>query len=84
MSRTAVLLLVPTFVLAACASSPQSQQLASRECKVVPGTFVDVPKKNPTPAEQAEAQLKLQRFAYERGGYGVGTNMPAEAVRDCY
>ena len=84
MFRTALLLLVPAFFLAACASSPETQQLASRECKVVPGQFVNVPKKNPTPAEQAEAQLKLQRFAYARGGYGTGTNMPAEAVRDCY
>jgi hypothetical protein len=84
MLRTAFALLVPTLFLAACASSPPPQQLAKTECKVVPGTFVNVPKKDPTPAEQAEAQLKLQRFAYARGGYGVGTNMPAEAVRDCY
>jgi hypothetical protein len=84
MLRTRLLLLAPALLLAACASSPETQHLASTNCKVVPGQFVNVPKKNPTPAEQAEAQLKLQRFAYSRGGYGVGTNMPAEAVRDCY
>ena len=82
MSAYRILFLIPALAVAACASSPE--QYASKECKVVPGQFVNVPKKDPTPAERAEAQLKMQRFAYARGGYGTGTNMPLEAVRDCY
>jgi hypothetical protein len=70
-------------LLGGCATSAP-EQYASRDCKVVPADFVNQPKKNPTPAEQAEAQLKMQRFAYSRGGYGIGTNMPIEAVKDCY
>ena len=78
-------LLAPALFVAACAStSPTAQYAASTDCKIVPGQFVNVPKKNPTPAEQAEAQLKMQRFAYSRGDYGRGTDMPAEAVRNCY
>ncbi len=84
MSSAKLLLLVPALFLAACASSPETQQLASTNCKIVPGQFVNVPKKNPTAAEQAEAQLKMQRFAYSRGGIGVGTNMAQDAVKDCY
>ena len=59
------------------------EQYASRECQIAPATFVDHPKQNPTAAEQAEARLTMQRLAYARGGYGGGTNMPMEAVRDC-
>lgn len=70
-------------LLGGCATSAP-EQYASRDCKIVPADFVNQPKKNPTPAEQAEAQLKMQRFAYSRGGYGIGTNMPIEAVKDCY
>jgi len=70
-------------ILGGCATSAP-EQYASRECKIVPADFVDHPKKNPTRTEQAEAQLKMQRFAYSRGGYGLGNNMPMDAVRDCY
>ena len=76
------ILAAAAIVLAGCASAPE--QYASRECKIVPADFVNQPKKNPTPAEQAEAQLKMQRFAYSRGGSGLGNNMPMDAVRDCY
>ena len=82
MSPKRILFLAPAVFIAACASAPD--QYAAKECKIVPGQFVNVPKKDPTSAERAEAQLKMQRFAYARGGYGTGTNMPAEAVRDCY
>ena len=70
-------------LLGACATSTP-ELYASRDCKIVPADFVNQPKKNPTSAEQAEAQLRMQRYAYSRGGYGVGTNMPVDAVRDCY
>ena len=70
-------------LLGACATSAP-ELYASRDCKIVPADFVNHPKKNPTPAEQADAQLRMQRFAYARGGYSVGSNMPADAVRDCY
>jgi hypothetical protein len=83
MSSLRVLILVPVLAVAACASTPP-EQLASKECKVVPADFVGVPKKDPTPAERAEAELKMQRFAYSRPGYNPGTDMPAQAVRDCY
>jgi hypothetical protein len=77
--------LVPVFALAACASTtPTAQYAASTDCKIVPGQFVNVPKKNPTAAEQAEAELKMARFAYSRPGYGRLTDMPSEAVRNCY
>lgn len=75
-------LIASALFVAGCASGPE--QYASRECKVVPADFIDHPTKNPTAAEQAEAKLKMQRFAYSRGGYGTGTNMPLDAVRDCY
>ena len=78
-------LLVPALFVAACASTaPTAQYANNTDCKIVPGQFVNVPKKNPTPVEQAEAELKMQRFAYSRGGYGRGTDMPADAVRNCY
>jgi hypothetical protein len=84
MSQSRIFLLLPAaLIVTACASSAP-EQYASRECKIVPGQFVNVPKKDPTPAERAEAVLKMQRFAYSRGGYGTGINMAAEAVRDCY
>lgn len=79
-----ILFLAPALLLAACASTTPDEQYAAKECKIVPGQFVNVPKQNPTDAERAEAQLRMQRFAYSRGGYGTGTNMPADAVRDCY
>jgi len=81
MSAFRALLLVPVLAVAACASAPD--QYASRDCKIVPADFPNVPKKNPTSAEQAEAQLKMQRFAYSHG-YNTGTDMPGQAVRDCY
>ena len=85
MSTIRLALLAPALLVAACAStSPTAQYAGSTDCKIVPGQFVNVPKKNPTPAEQAEAELKMQRFAYSRGAYGRGTDMPAEAVRNCY
>ncbi|MEO7761024.1 MAG: hypothetical protein ABIS68_03825 [Casimicrobiaceae bacterium] len=84
MSALRILALIPVLLVAACASSPEQYASAPTECKVVPAQFVNSPKKNATDAEKAEAQLKFQRFAYARGGYGVGTNMPAEAIRNCY
>jgi hypothetical protein len=84
MSQSRIFLLIPAALIVAACASTGPDQYASRECKVVPGKFVNVPKKDPTPAERAEALLKMQRFAYSRGGYGTGTNMPADAVRDCY
>lgn len=78
-------LLAPALAVAACASTaPTPQYARSTECKIVPGQFVNVPKKNPTAAEQAEAELKMQRFAFSRGSYGRGNDMPSEAVRECY
>jgi hypothetical protein len=78
-----VTILIPLFAIAGCASTPD-QYAAAKECKIVPATFVNVPKKDPTPAERAEAQLKFQRFAYMRRDFNNGTDMPAQAVRDCY
>jgi hypothetical protein len=82
MSAARILILIPLLSIAACASAPD--QYASKECKIVPATFVNVPKKDPTAAERAEAQLKMQRFAYGRANYNLGNDMPAQAVRDCY
>ena len=82
MSSYRILILVPALAVAACASTPE--QYASKECKIVPATFVNVPKKDPSAAERAEAQLKMQRFAYSRQSYNLGNDMPAQAVRDCY
>ena len=80
-----LVLLAPALVVAACASTaPTAQYADSTDCKIVPGQFVNVPKKNPTPVEQAEAELKMQRFAYSRPSYGRGYDMPSEAVRNCY
>jgi hypothetical protein len=76
-------LAVAALILGGCATSAP-EQYASRECKIVPADFVDHPKKSPTPVEQAEAQLRMQRYAYSRGGYAIGNNMPMDAVRDCY
>ena len=78
-------LLVPALFVAACASTaPTAQYASNADCKIVPGQFVNVPKKNPSRVEQAEAELMMQRFAYSRAGYGRGTDMPADAVRNCY
>jgi len=79
-----ILVTAAALAVAGCASAPEQYASASRECKIVPADFVDHPKKNPTPAERAEAQLKMQRFAYSRGGYTLGNSMPVDAVRDCY
>jgi hypothetical protein len=83
MSPLRTLVLIPIVALAACASAPE-QYAANTECKVVPADFVNVPKKNPTPADRAEAELRMQRFAYSRPGYIVGNDLPSQAVRDCY
>jgi hypothetical protein len=82
MSAIRILLLIPALSIAACASAPE--QYASRECKIVPATFINTPTKDPTPAERAEAQLRMQRFAYSRGSYNLGNDMPSQALRDCY
>ena len=82
MTASRILLLISALSIAGCASAPN--QYASKECKVVPATFANVPTKNPTPAERAEAELKMQRFAYTRPGYNTGNDMPAQVVRDCY
>ena len=72
---------------AGCASMQASQpeQLAARNCKAVPADFVNRPTKNPTPAESAEAQLKLSRLAAQRGGYAnPGATLLPDLARDCY
>ena len=88
MFRSRTFLLIPAALfVAACASTTSStapNYAKSTDCKIVPARFVNVPKKDATPAEQAEAELKLQRFAYSRGAYGRGIDMPSDAVRDCY
>lgn len=66
-------------------SDAQSAQYASRDCKAVAATFPNRPKKNATPAEQAEAKLALGRLAAERGGYaGIGNNTLSDLSRDCH
>jgi hypothetical protein len=73
---------------AGCASMDGSQPdhyAAKRDCKAVPATFVDRPKKEPSSIEQAEARLKLGRLAAERGGTGgIGNNTLSDLNRDCY
>lgn len=64
-------------------TSGAPQQIASRDCKVVPADFVGKPKKNPTRAEQAEAELKLSRFAASSGGYGIGNSLVSDINREC-
>ena len=74
-------------VTAGCASisSDKSPQYAARECKAVPATFPNRPKKDVSPAEQAEARLKLGRLAAERGRYGgIGNDLLSDLNRDCY
>ena len=84
MNRSHLALFASALFVAGCASTaPTPQYAAGTDCKIVPGQFVNVPKKNPSPAEQAEAELKMQRFAYSRANFGRGTDMPAEAVRNC-
>ena len=83
MFASRMFLLISALFVAACASTtPEPQYASSKECKIVPGKFVNVPRRDATPAEQAEAELKMQRFAYSR--YRTLDDMPARAVRDCY
>ena len=74
-------------ISAGCASTTgvaQSAQPAARDCKAVAATFPNRPKKDATPAEQAEAKLALGRVTAERGGYlGIGTSTLADLNRDC-
>ena len=66
-------------------SDSKSSNYASRDCKAVPATFVNRPKKDASPAEQAEARLKLGRLAAERGGYGgIGNDTLSDLNRECY
>jgi hypothetical protein len=62
MSSYRILVLIPILAVAACASSPE-QYAANTECKVVPATFVNVPKKETDARRAAEAEMKMQRFA---------------------
>ena len=78
-----VMMLAAVFVVAGCASAPP-EQLASRECKVVVADFPGKPSKNVTRAEQAEAEMRVNRLAYARGNYGIGTNLVADIARECY
>jgi hypothetical protein len=78
-----VLILAPVLLLAGCASAP-SEQAAARECKIAVADFAGKPKKNVTPAEQAAAEMRINRLAYARGGYGIGNNVFADLNRDCY
>ena len=78
-----VMIPVAAFFVAGCASTP-SGQVAARECKIVAADFVNKPTKNPTPAEQAEAEMQMSRLAASRGGYRAGTNLISDAARDCY
>ena len=80
-------LLAAVALLAGCAQMQAGQgdqpvQLAARNCKVVPADFVGKPKKNPTAAERAEAELKMSRFAFERGGNRIDGTLN-EIARDC-
>ena len=70
-------------VLAGCAATTGPDQLAARECKVAAADFANKPKKDPTAAEKAEAELKVSRLAWQRGGYANGNNVFADAMRDC-
>ena len=87
MSRSHVLiaitLLVPVFMVAGCAST-SSGQLAGNDCKIAVADFPGKPAKNVTPAEQAAAEMRISRLAYDRGGYEIGANLLADAARDCY
>jgi hypothetical protein len=78
-----ITMLVALFLVAGCASTP-AEQLASRDCKIAVADFPGKPAKNVTPAEQAAAEMRISRLAYARGGYGIGTNLLADAARDCY
>ena len=77
-----VMILGPVFFVAGCASTPP-EQLAARECKITVAEFAGKPAKNVTPAEQAEAEMRMNRLAYARG-YGIGNNLAADITRDCY
>jgi hypothetical protein len=78
-----VVILAPVLFVAGCASTP-SEQLATRECKIVVADFAGKPSKNVTLAEQAAAEMRMSRLAYQHGGYGTGTNLFADVTRDCY
>lgn len=75
-------------VTAGCASTgsdSKSPQYASRDCKAVPATFLNRPKKDASPIEQTEARLKLGRLAAERGGSGgIGNDLLTDLNRECY
>ena len=70
-------------VLAAGCASTTPEKYAARECKIVVADFPNKPAKNVSRAEQAEAEMKISRLAYARG-YGVGNNLVADIVRECY
>lgn len=78
-----LMILAPVAFVAGCASTP-SEQVAARECKIAVADFAGKPSKNVTPAEQAAAEMRMNRLAYARGGYGTGTNLIADITRDCY
>lgn len=83
MSAMRLLVLIPVLFVAACASTP-TEQLASRECKIVVSTLPNRPATNVNRAEQAAAEMSVSRLGYAHGGYGVGSNLFLDAARDCY
>ena len=83
MSALRLLVLIPVVFVAACASTPP-EQLASSECKIVVATFPNRPATNVNRAEQAAAEMSVSRLGYQRGGYGIGNNLFADAARECY
>lgn len=78
-----VALLASAFVAIGCASTP-SEKYAAAQCKIVVADFPNKPSKNVSRAEQAEAEMRMSRLAYARGGYGIGNNLFADVTRDCY
>ena len=78
-----VALSLAALLVAGCASTTP-EKYAARDCKIVVADFPNKPSKNVTRAEQAEAEMKMSRLAYSRGGYGIGNNLVADITRECY
>ena len=85
MSASRILVLIPALFVAACASTTPPQQLASKDCKVGVAVFAGKPKANVSAAEQAEAELRVNRlsFAHGGGGYGPRNNVLSDVSREC-
>ncbi len=77
-----VMILAPVLLAAGCASAPP-EQLAARDCKIKVADFPGKPSKSVTPAERAEAELRVSRLASQRGGYAATNNLAADITREC-